>query len=132
MPDLELAKYRLVLQPVEPLCLPEYKGSTFRGGFGHVFRRVACACGVETSVHQRSCLYAQVFETPRDDGLPELPRTAQVLHPFVLEPPLEHQRVYTPGERLAVHLVLIGRAMDWLPYFVFAFDELGRVGVGQR
>lgn len=132
MPGLELSKYRLVLQPLEPLSLPAYKGSTFRGGFGHVFRRVACACGGDASVHQRGCLYAQVFETTQDDALPELPRTVQIPHPFVLEPPPEAQRVYMPGERLSVHIILIGRAVEWLPYFIFTFDELGRVGVGQN
>lgn len=131
MSTLELAKYRLVLQARESLTLPPYKGSTFRGGFGKVFRRVACACSAGATVHQPSCLYALVFETPRHEALPALPRTAHMPHPFVLEPPLETQRVYAPGERLTVHLVLIGRAIDWLPYFVFTFEELGRVGIGQ-
>jgi hypothetical protein len=39
---LELAKYRLVIRPREPLLLPEYKGSAFRGGFGHALRRIVC------------------------------------------------------------------------------------------
>ena len=77
MPTLELAKYRLVLQPLEPLALPAYKGAAFRGGFGAVFRRVACACGPGVTVHQENCLYARVFETPENDALPVLPRTAR-------------------------------------------------------
>lgn len=131
MSTLELAKYRLVLQASESLTLPPYKGSTFRGGFGKVFRRVACACNAGVTVHQPSCLYALVFETPRNEALPALPRTAHIPHPFVLEPPLGTQRVYVSGERLTVHLVLIGQAIAWLPYFVFTFEELGRVGIGQ-
>ncbi len=51
--------------------------------------------------------------------------------PFVLEPPLETKRVYEPGEELVFHLVLIGKALDYLPYFIYAFDELGRVGLGR-
>lgn len=130
MTALEFARYRFVLQPIETLSLPAYKGATFRGGFGHVFRRVACACGEGATAHQLHCLYAQVFETPQDQGLLSLPRTTRMPHPFVLEPPLEAQRVYAPGESLVLHLVLIGRAIEWLPYFVFTFEELGRVGVG--
>lgn len=61
MPGLEVAKYRLVLQPLEPLSLPEYKGTTFWEGFGNVFRRVP-VCGVGATVHQCSCLDAQVEE----------------------------------------------------------------------
>lgn len=132
MTALEFARYRFVLQPAETLSLPAYKGATFRGGFGHVFRRVACACGAGATVHQSHCLYARVFETPQDETLPSLPHTARMPHPFVLEPPLGTQRVYTPEDRLVVHLVLIGQALEWLPYFVFTFEELGRVGIGQR
>ena len=64
MAGLELAKYRLVLRPLQPLALSEYKGATFRGGFGTVFRRVACACGSGATVHQQRCLYAQVLKHP--------------------------------------------------------------------
>lgn len=132
MTALELARYRFVIQLLDTLTLPAYKGSTFRGGFGTVFRRVACACGQEATVHHRSCLYAQVFETPQDAALPALPDTARIPHPFVLEPPREVQRLYAPGECLVLHLILMGRAIDWLPYFVFTFEELGRVGIGQN
>lgn len=59
------ARYRLVLQPLDTVTLPAYPGNTFRGGFGTLFRRLACACGAATTHHAPSCLYAQVFETPR-------------------------------------------------------------------
>ena len=132
MPQLDLAKYRLVLQPRETLSLPPYKGSTFRGAFGTVFRRVACMCGANVTEHQPRCFYSHVFETPRDASLADLPQTAQMPHPFVLEPPLEDQRIYTPEDQLAVHLILMGQAIEWLPYFVFSFEELGRLGIGAR
>lgn len=131
MAALELARYRFVIQPLDTLTLPEYKGATFRGGFGTVFRRVACACGRAATVHHPHCLYAQVFETPWDETLAAFPATTHIPHPFVLEPPRETKRLYAPGETIMLHLVLIGRAIDWLPYFVFAFEELGRLGIGQ-
>jgi hypothetical protein len=52
--------------------------------------------------------------------------------PFILEPPLETKQFYEQGEELIFHLVLIGKALDYLPYFVYTFDELGRVGLGSR
>ena len=33
---------------------------------------------------------------------------------------------YTPDDLLLLHLVLIGPGLDWLPYFIFTFEELGR------
>ena len=52
-------------------------------------------------------------------------------HPFVIEPPNERKRVYRPGEEMLFGLVLIGRAIDYLPYFIYTFDELGRTGIGK-
>jgi hypothetical protein len=52
-------------------------------------------------------------------------------HPFVLEPPEEAKQQYNAHDRLAFHLILLGRAMEYLPYFLFTFDELGRIGLGK-
>jgi CRISPR-associated endoribonuclease Cas6 len=52
-------------------------------------------------------------------------------HPFILEPPTDSQRTYEQGEDLSFGLTLIGRATDYLPYFIYAFDELGRIGIGK-
>jgi len=53
-----------------------------------------------------------------------------VPHPFVIEPPLRRQGVFQRGESLEFTLTLIGRARDYLPYFVLAFKELGEIGLG--
>jgi len=52
-------------------------------------------------------------------------------HPYVLEPPPEAKTTYQKGEELVLHLILIGKGIEYLPYFVFVFDELGRRGVGR-
>ena len=52
-------------------------------------------------------------------------------HPFVLEPPNGGRRSYEAGEQLDFRLVLIGRAVDYLPYFVYSFHELGKMGIGR-
>jgi hypothetical protein len=46
--------------------LPEYKGSTFRGAFGHALKRVVCALRREDCADcllRDKCVYAFVFET---------------------------------------------------------------------
>jgi len=53
-------------------------------------------------------------------------------HPFVIEPPAETQRIYKSGEQVSFALTLIGRANDYLPYFIYTFDELGKIGIGRR
>lgn len=39
---LRFARFQFRLQARERLLLPPYKGSALRGGFGEVFRRIAC------------------------------------------------------------------------------------------
>ncbi len=65
---LALAKYRLVIRPRESILLPEYKGSAFRGGFGHALRRVVCPFDdgrcYRGCIQPARCVYSYVFETP--------------------------------------------------------------------
>ncbi len=52
-------------------------------------------------------------------------------HPFIVEPPLEKRHGYTPETELTFGVILIGKAIDYLPYFIYTFDELGRIGIGK-
>ena len=127
-------RFRLQLKPRGTLYLPSYKGSTLRGGFGQVFRRIACLGsdrGFGECLLRERCPYHYIFETPPPAHSAVLDKVPTAPQPFVLEPPLETKRVYQPGEELVFHLVLIGKAIDYLPYFIYAFDELGRVGLGR-
>lgn len=51
-------------------------------------------------------------------------------HPFVIEPPLEKKQVYGPDDEIIFNLILVGRAAEYLPYFIYSFDELGKKGIG--
>ena len=132
---LEFARYRLLLRAQDEISLPPYKGSAFRGGFGHALKRVACFNrGAECSECscRHNCVYSRVFESPvpADANLASLNTYAP--HPFVIEPGLDPKLNYKPGETLDVHLVLIGTGIEYLPHFLVAFDELGAWGIGRR
>ncbi|RRR67439.1 MAG: hypothetical protein EI684_18955 [Candidatus Viridilinea halotolerans] len=49
--------------------------------------------------------------------MPYLHDLRDVPRPFVIEPPLETRTHYRAGEALELTLVLIGRGIDFLPYF---------------
>jgi hypothetical protein len=134
-PALTLATFRFTLQARETLRLPPYKGSVLRGGFGHVFKRTVC---VQPQVKHcagcllaESCAYAYLFETrppPESQAL----RTHQAVpRPFVIQPPLDRRTEIPAGELLTFGLVLVGRAMGYLPYFLVVFRELGEAGLGR-
>jgi hypothetical protein len=47
----------------------------------------------------------------------------------MIEPPLEPRTQYAAGDTLEFGLVLIGRGIDYLPYFLFGFEQLGKMGL---
>ncbi len=55
----------------------------------------------------------------------------KIPHPFVLCPPLEEKTLYEAGESFSFTLTLIGSAIEYLPYFIYTFEELGRMGIGK-
>jgi hypothetical protein len=115
----------------EAAKLPPYKGSTLRGAFGHAFRRVACpfrAC--PPCILPKTCPYNYVFETPPRDGGGLFGKNAAVPHPIMLELPMDGQTGFKPGDPMSFGLVLVGRAIDFTPYFAVALREMGRTGLG--
>jgi hypothetical protein len=78
----------------------------------------------------RRCSYFQIFETPVPENAKIMRKYPFAPHPFVLTPPLDTKREYDNSCELEFGLTLIGHAIDYLPYFVYVFDELGRRGLG--
>lgn len=133
---LPLLRARVTLRILEETTLPPFKGALLRGGFGYAFQRATCPqacwghadeCSMETL-----CPYRWVFETPHPPDVAHLHDLKDVPRPFVIEPPLDQQRQYAAGAALEFGLVLIGRGIDYLPYFLFAFEQLGRMGLGRQ
>lgn len=131
---MRVGRFRFVIVPSEPLILPSYKGSTLRGGFGCAFRRIICALRKEDCAGcllREKCIYSYVFETPPPPDAKIMRKYRTAPHPFIIEPPDERRMGYKPGDEIAFGLTLVGRAIDYLPYFIYAFDEMGRVGIGR-
>jgi len=130
----KVAYFQFHLKAIDCLNLPEYKGSTFRGGFGHAFKKVVCALRNKECpdcLLKEKCIYSYIFETPPPADSRMMRKYPSAPHPFVLCPPLEDDRIYEPGEELQFQLTLIGKAIDYLPYFIYTFEELGKMGIGK-
>ena len=141
------------LEAVDHLSLPPYKGSTMRGGLGWALKPFFCTSPYLTCVscpQAFTCGYPWLFETrhpnPGPDGrrrpapepLPSrVPRPAASPpghshpRPFVLLPPLSQETEFSPGSRLILGLTLIGRAIDYLPFFLLAVEHMARAGLGR-
>ncbi len=133
--SFQVAMYELSLEAGgQGLLLPPYKGSTLRGGFGAAFKRIACSLrnNVCTACLLKSnCPYAYVFETAPPSSSEALRNYSSIPRPFIMEPPLETKTEYAPGEKLCFNLILIGKSISYLPYFIVAFRELGEMGIGR-
>ncbi len=133
--EFNLAKFNFVLKLEEPAVLPEYKGSTLRGGFGVTLKKLCCfqrkkICS--ECLLREKCFYSITFESfpfkinKNYSIIKEIPR------PFVLEPPLEKKTQYSKFEELIFSLILFGKAVGYLPYIIYTFIELGKIGIGKK
>jgi hypothetical protein len=126
-----LGRFRFELVAVDPIRLPEYAGSAWRGLLGHGLRRTACVTRQPTCdgcLLRQSCAYSTLFETPPTPGQGNYSAPP---HPFVLDLDPRAPREYAPGAPLTVNVHLIGKAIAQAPYFVHAFAQAGQLGLGR-
>jgi len=125
---MKVTRLGFVLKVVDPLYLPEFKGSAFRGLFGHALKKTVCvvnAIECQNCLLHSKCAYPYIFETRNE-------RSESVAHPFVFEPPLTSRQIFPDGEIFTVYLNLFGQAGEFIPYIIFAFREMGKRGLGAR
>ena len=131
---LRIGVLRFRLTPVSVLIVPAVnKGNMLRGAFGNAFRRLCCIpqCRDARSCPlAESCPYKQIFEPSPPPGGERLSKNQDIPRPFIFRPPPTTQTHFEPGQSFEFELVLIGRALDYVPYFVLAFRELAEAGLG--
>lgn len=118
----------------ESLLFPPGKATNIlRGALGVIFRRIACfphCRETRTCKIRESCPYAQVFEPIAHGGGPsglgDWPR------PFVFRARHLDDRTVQPGESFCFDLYAFSLDHDVFAYFILAFAELAREGLGPR
>lgn len=131
---MKFGKYLFHITLTQDALLPAYKGSTFRGLLGHALKRTVCAIKNQTCaacILRQNCTYALVFETAHALPAPGNGKISVPPHPMVLEPPVTKKRNFTAGDTLTCGMVLFGDLNRNLPYFIYAFDQMGRIGLGK-
>lgn len=114
----------------ENAVLPEFKGSTFRGGFGWALKSVSCSMDArdcQGCLLRTRCLYPTVFEAHHESTSP----IGVDLHPYCISPPLDRKRHYERGEAFDFGLLLFGQTNHYLPYFIYSFEKMGKNGIGK-
>lgn len=122
----------LVFEAQDPVDIPAFSGSVWRGAFGYALKRVACVmrlrpcegCPLETS-----CVYTQLFDTRPTPEDRLFSRTGRAPHPFALAPAVDWASLL-PGEHFRLRLTLAGLAARWAPIALRACQEAAARGVG--
>ena len=131
---MEYGFYRFFCRWTGPAELPPFKGSTFRGGFGHQLKASVCALRQYADCRacplRSRCMYARVFEL--DEEADAGSRVSAPPHPLLFVPPEEEKTLYAPGDRLVCGLKAFGAANEALIYFVHAFQRMGVLGLGKK
>jgi CRISPR-associated endoribonuclease Cas6 len=131
---LTYAQFSSALVPEASLPLPVYTGSMFRGAFGSALKQVVCVTRTydcPPCLLKNRCLYPYVFETPPPPDSRVMRKYTTAPHPFVLEPPMGGGTAET-AKPLALGMTLFGKAIGYLPHFIFALEKLGQRGLGGR
>lgn len=138
--NLKISEHQIKITARENVSLPDYLGSTLRGAFGQALKNVVCIvnhrdCG-RCIVNSR-CTYPYIFETPVPKDLKQLQGQTRAPHPFIITPPVEpdhlwsgKRKSYMEGDHLYFKLLLMGRAIDTLPYVIYAFSRMAERGLG--
>ncbi|WP_058558228.1 CRISPR system precrRNA processing endoribonuclease RAMP protein Cas6 [Thiohalocapsa sp. ML1] len=128
-----VALFRFAVTATTPIELPPYTGSMWRGALATAFRQSVCVPRVPSCAGcliTDFCAFFRFFE----DGAPaDQPpaRFHDTSRPYVLNLLEPGNRTAQPGEPLAVGLTLIGDSIDFLPYWIYAFQRAGELGLGR-
>lgn len=131
---LQYGRFRAVMKPTRPLFFPRFAGSMFRGAFGWALKRVICV----TRTHEcppcllkDRCLFPYVYETPPPASTAIMRKYRTAPHPFVLRPALPATQPLPPHTPIELELLLFGKILLSLPYFIFALERMGNTGLGR-
>ncbi len=130
---LPVSRYRLRFIAREPLRLPAYAGSAWRGAFGHALKRLVCVTReprCPDCLLYRSCSYPYLFETPPDPAVALLRKYPAAPHPFLLRPSADTRRPLAAGAETTLDLSLFGHGHRYLPYALNALGQAADRGLG--
>lgn len=132
---MELYAHEVTICFAEKAHVPPYEGSMIRGAFGRAFKESCCPFPHDNGSGcplAEKCPYGYVFETSPSEEMREFAKNRNLPRPYVFEPPDDTRMEYEAGERMRFGFTVVGRAADYMPYFIFAFSKMGETGIGKR
>jgi hypothetical protein len=132
---LRFGVFEFVLAPGKTIVFPPFKGNVFRGALGKALKDLTCAFhskDCKECLIRDKCLYAQLFESHNTEGKSILKKVERAPHPFVIFVPDKYQLEYPENDKIRFYLTLIGSALEYISYFILAFEQIGKKGIGKN
>ncbi|HON36519.1 MAG TPA: CRISPR system precrRNA processing endoribonuclease RAMP protein Cas6 [Methanothrix sp.] len=139
MGDLSLSQFEAKIMFSSEADLSRWSGNTLRSGFGAHLRSLVCihgaeagereAAACESCLLQRSCVYDFFYNSRPPEGVKVLRKQSDIPRPFVFDPPFSGR--HSAGSTNDFRFTLIGRGMEYLPYFLLALRNLGESGMSR-
>jgi hypothetical protein len=135
MGDLTLSQFEARIKYNSDADLSSWSGNTLRSGFGAHLRAMVCAtkgmgpgdcsncplCSV--------CVYDYFFNSSPPPGAKVLRRQSDIPRPFAFDPPSPGK--HNAGSEAVFNFTLIGKGVEYLPYFLLALRNLGESGMSR-
>ena len=129
--EFPVQRFRLRFEAEKPYWVSGYRGSAWRGLFGHALKKLVCItrereCG--PCLVRASCVYPYVFETEAGQGEGGPKSVDQAPHPYVLAPEAAWERRLVRGE--TVEVTLLGQGTAQWAYVLHALRQGAERGIG--
>ena len=134
MDQLKCLRLSILTEARDHIRLPSYQGGALRGAFGFALKKTACTFKDQPCsgcLLKERCVYSYVFETPPPADAEVMRLYPHAPHPFVINPMTEGEGEHLPGNQLRFGMTLVGKAVEYLPYFIYAFVLMGEGGLGK-
>ena len=144
MGDLTLSQFEARIKFESDADLSHWSGNTLRSGFGAHLKALVCATGGGRTNSGRSthttegciscplrtaCVYDYFFNSSPAPGATVLRKQSDIPRPFAFDPPAPGS--HSAGSEAAFNFTLIGRGVEYLPYFLLALRNLGESGMSR-
>ncbi len=139
MGDISLSQFEAKILFDSDADLSRWSGNTLRSGFGAHLRSLVCiqrnadgakeTAACENCPLQKACVYDYFYNSHPPEGVKVLRKQNDIPRPFVFDPPISGS--HSAGSANDFRFTLIGRGVEYLPYFLLALRNLGESGMSR-
>jgi len=132
--SITFIRVRVIFEAVDPIGLPVYKGSAFRGCLGETLHYEVCnQRDVKCAVCRErfGCPFSRLYNSYVADDHPHHGKYSKSPHPYIIDPLPGSKTNINPGETFGFDLTLIGTSIELLPLLLRVFYRMGETGIGK-